>query len=203
VGRFGSHIALWLFSFGFAVCAGAAQPSIRFAEPVNVALKGGGVTEFDAYGRRFSLALVGNERVLQKLPVAHKNSLSSYRLWRGSVSGAPRSWVRLTESADGIEGVIWDGDELYAVTRYENIAALLTTPLAAAPKQTVVYRLSDAHDSLPADFCAAGMDGIAPEATALDQYKSLVGELQAGMPTPIFSRLKMAMPPRPCWRAST
>jgi hypothetical protein len=45
----------------------------------------------------------------------------------------------------------------------------------------VVYRLSDARDALPADFCASGGLGLAANATGLDQYKSLVTELQAGL----------------------
>ncbi len=156
---------------------GPAFDSVRRAR--QPALKGG-VTEFDAYGQRFSLLLESNDRALQKLPTAQKSTLSSYRLLRGTVAGAPGSWVRLTESPRGVEGAIWDGHEFYAVARYENVAALLTTPLAATPGQTVIYRLSDARDALPADFCAAD-DGVSAGATALDQYKSLVGELRTSM----------------------
>jgi hypothetical protein len=66
------------------------------------------------------------------------------------------------------------------VTRYDKVAPYLTTPLAAAPDQTVVYRLSDARDALPANFCgAAGGDAVKTDVTALDQYKSLLAELQA------------------------
>ena len=81
----------------------------------------------------FSLALTDNERVLAKLPAQRKQELQRYRLLRGTLDGQPGSWVRLTESPAGIEGAIWDGHDLYAVTSYERIAALLTTPLGAAP----------------------------------------------------------------------
>jgi hypothetical protein len=175
VGR-GSRIALGFVALGLAVGAAAAQPAIRFAEPVNLALKASHA-EFDAYGRRFSLALEGNDRVLQKLSGAQKSALGSYRMLRGSLAGVPGSWARLTETPAGIEGAIWDGAELYAVTRYENIAPFLTTPLAASPGQTVVYRLSDARDAMPADFCDAAGTQVAA-GTALDQYKEIVGELQ-------------------------
>lgn len=184
----GSRVALWLIALGFAAQADAGQPAIQYAEPVNIPLSSG-VSEFDAYGRRFSLALAGNDRVLQKLSATQKVSLESYRLLRGSVAGSPGSWVRLTETPEGVEGAIWDGQELYAVTRYENIADLLTTPLNATPGQTVVYRLSDTHDALPADFCsldaAAGTDKV----SALDQYKSMVAEMQiGGVITPSITR---------------
>ena len=54
--------------------------------------------------------------MLQKLPVQRKQQLAGYRLLRGTLDGAPGSWVRLTESPRGVEGAIWDGRELYAVT---------------------------------------------------------------------------------------
>jgi hypothetical protein len=189
----GSRIALCLFALGLVASAGAAQPAIQYAEPVNLALKSGstGSIAFQAYGRRFSLALTGNERVLQKLSPDQRSTLAAYRLLRGSVEGVPGSWVRLTETPRGVEGAIWDGQEFYAVTRYDSIAPLLTTPLAAAPDQTVVYRLSDARDALPTDFCEASPAGAIAKAdvTALDQYRALVAEMQTGgIITPSITR---------------
>ncbi len=175
----GSRIALWLMALGVVAPVGAGQPAIHYAEPVNIAMENG-VSEFDAYGRRFSLNLSTNERVFQRLSTTQKASLQSYRLLRGSVAGAPGSWVRLTETPQGTEGAIWDGREMYAVTRYENVADLLTTPLNAAPDQTVVYRLSDTRDALPADFCSLGDTAGGEKVTALDQYKSMVAEMQSG-----------------------
>jgi len=147
----GIRIPLWtafiLVAAQFVGAAGAQQ--IQFAEPVSLTL-GGSTAQFDAYGRRFSLTLTDNERVLSKLPVQRKQQLQQqYRLVRGSLDGQPGSWVRLTESGAGIEGAIWDGHDLYAVTRYGKIASKLTTPLAAGPDQTVVFRLSDTLEALP------------------------------------------------------
>ncbi len=187
MGRFGSRIALWVIFSGLAAHA-TAQQSIQFVEPVQLSLKNA-ATSFDAYGRRFSLTLVDNERVLRKLPAQRREQLDSYRLMRGTVDGAPGSWVRLTETPRGIEGAIWDGEELYAVTRYEHVAPYLTTPLQAVPGQTVMYRLSDARGSLPRDFCSLSGDALeGPEPTGLDQYKELVSELQAGTITPSITR---------------
>src|SRR5262245_49066084 len=98
-----------------AAAASANAQQIQYAEPVQLDV-GAGHTAFEAYGRHFSLALGDNERVLSKLPVARKQELQRYRLLRGSVEGQPSSWVRLTATADGIEGAIWDGHDLYAVT---------------------------------------------------------------------------------------
>ncbi len=142
----------------------------------------------------FSLALSDNERVLDKLPAQRKQDLQGYRLLRGTLDGQPGSWVRLTESAAGIEGAIWDGQDLYAVTTYERIASLLTTPLAAPPDQTVVYRLSDARDLLPQNFCAleAASPGVAKQ-TALDQYQAMVADLEGTSATSITRQLEIAL----------
>jgi len=182
--RNGSRFVLCLLSVGYTAIAAAQSfaptPSIQYAEPVALSLKSA-AADFDAYGRRFSLTLADNERVLNKLPAARKAELAPYKLVRGQVDGAAGSWVRLVQSADGVEGAIWDGQELYAVTSYRKIAAALTTPLDAAPGQTVLYRLSDVRDALPRDFCA---DGIPAEAqsgkapTGLDQYRAITQELQ-------------------------
>jgi hypothetical protein len=196
VGRIGSRIALCFLAWGLAAVAGAAQPAIRYAEPVNLALKSvagpSGSLSFNAYGRRFSLTLAGNERVLQKLSSGQRATLASYRLLRGSIDGVAGSWVRLTDTPRGVEGALWDGHDFYAVTRYENIAPFLTTPLAATPDQTVVYRLSDARDALPADFCEASAGSAlskAEGATVLDQYQAMIAELQTGgVVTPSITR---------------
>ena len=135
-----------LLAWGLAGIAAAATaaptPVIQYAEPVSLALSAS-AGQFDAYGRRFSLSLTDNGRVLEKLSVQRKAQLKPYKLLRGSLDGAPGSWVRLTESASGVEGAIWDGQDLYTVTTYERIAPYLTSPISAAPGQTVVYRLSD------------------------------------------------------------
>src|SRR6185369_12824696 len=66
-----------------------------------------------------------------------------------------------------------------AVTTYSRTAPYLTTPLAVGPDQTVVYRLSDAKDVLPRDFCGLGDDTVVTsKATGLDQYRALVADLQ-------------------------
>ena len=159
----------------------AQTPAIQYAEPVALAFKSG-TAQFDAYGRRFSLSLVDNDRVLDKLSAQRKQQLQAYRLLRGSLDGAPGSWVRLTETPAGVEGAIWDGHDLYTVTRYDRIAPYLTTPLDADAGQTVVYRLSDAIDVLPRDFCALADDAqMAKAANGLEQYQALVREIETGL----------------------
>lgn len=178
----GSRVALWLillssFWIGAAFAAGPT-PSIQYAEPVALSLKSSSA-ELDAFGQHFSLTLADNSQVLSKLPSSRRAELASVRLVKGVVAGSPGSWVRLTQTADGVEGALWDGRELYAVTRHDRIADLLVNPLDAAPAQAVIYKLSDLRDALPQDFCA--LDGASAESrvTALDQYNALVQEIGA------------------------
>ena len=176
-----------------AAASAASAQQIQFAEPVELSVAGTSAG-FDAYGRRFSLALTDNERVLSRLSAQRKLDFKSYRLLRGTLEGQPGSWVRLTETPSGIEGAIWDGRDLYAVTNYSRIAAYLTTPLMASPDQTVVYRLSDAHDLLPQDYCALGSDSVAThKQTALDQYQELVAELQDTAEAQITRQIEISM----------
>jgi len=173
----GRTIFTALVAFAATAAAHAERLQIQFAEKVQVSAAAGR-TEFDAYGRRFVLELAGNDRLLAKLPAQRKASLAKLHLWRGRLEGQPGSWLRLTEVDGRMEGVIWDGRDLYSVTRYEKIAPNLTTPLAAAPGDTVVFRLSDTLDFLPRAYCALerSADGLAPN-NGLVQYRKLVGEL--------------------------
>ena len=113
----GSRLALWFAALSLSAGAVAREPSIQYAEPVALAMKAG-AAQFDAYGRRFALTLIDNERVLSKLSGERRQQLSAYRMLRGSLDGAPGSWVRLTEFKGALEGAIWDGQDLYTVTRY-------------------------------------------------------------------------------------
>ncbi len=168
-------------------------PSIQYAEPVALTLSGGAETHFDAYGRRFALTLADNGRVLSQLSASRKAELAPIRMLRGAVDGVPGSWVRLTQSASGIEGAIWDGQELFAVTTYARVAHELASPLAVAGDQTVVYRLSDTRDALPRNFCAATAAATLPaETTGLDDYRAIVQEM-ALMTPPLTRQIEISL----------
>jgi hypothetical protein len=186
-------LSIWLYIGLLAAAAVTHAQQIQYAEPVQLDVRGA-TAGFDAYGRRFSLTLADNERALARLSTQRKRDLGTYRLLRGSLEGQPGSWVRLTESANGVEGAIWDGRDFYAVTRYERIAPLLTNPLDAAPGQTVVYRLSDARDLLPQDFCALGSDAVgASKQTTLDQYQGLVSNLEGAAEAQMTRQMEIAL----------
>ncbi len=169
-------IAACVLALAMASAAAAQQMKIQVAEPVSLAAESGHV-EFVAYGRRFSLRLESNQRALAKLPAARKAELVGIRLLRGAVDGVPGSWVRLIESGGQYEGAIWDGSDLYSITRYEKIAPHLGAPLGVAPDATFVYRLSDTTNALPDGFCAVE-DSAPPANDGLSQYRKLLGEIR-------------------------
>ena len=163
-----------------AASAQARSPMrIQYAEPVSLKASPG-ILSFDAYGRRFDLELRNNERVTASLAAQRKAELSRYHVYRGTLSGQAHSWVRLTEFSGRVEGAIWDGHDLYAVTTLDRIASSLTTPIGGTPSQTVVYRLSDTIDALPRNFCAVAPTVPQDKANnGLVQYRALVSELAA------------------------
>lgn len=168
-------------ALAWALGVSAQEMRIPFAEKVAITAATGH-TEFDAYGRRFSLTLENNSRLLSTLPAAQKAGLSETQLLRGKVVGVPGSWVRLARIGTGLEGAIWDGEDLYVVTSLARVAAQLTLPLAVGPSDSVVYRLSDVEGGLPAQFC--GLERGLPRSevgatSGLQQYKGMVAELRA------------------------
>lgn len=163
---------------GWSAAAFAQPMEIQYAEPVSFAAAPG-ASQFDAYGRRFSLELSGNERALSQLPAARKQQLKGIRLLRGKLAGIQKSWVRLTTFSGGIEGVIWDGQDLYSLTTYGRIAPSLSHKLAVPTSQTVVYRLSDTLNALPREYCATETSaGGLPANNGLAQYQKLTAELR-------------------------
>ncbi|AMN45647.1 hypothetical protein ACG33_00705 [Steroidobacter denitrificans] len=109
---------------------------------------------FDAYGRRFELSLETNAR-LNGL-VQSKSAPSSLSLYRGTLDGNPRSWVRLAAMAGEAHGMIWDGTDLYVIEPAQsNQAQSNQTPISSddmsdtspaatsEPSTPVIFRLAD------------------------------------------------------------
>ncbi|HEV7610004.1 MAG TPA: M12 family metallo-peptidase [Steroidobacteraceae bacterium] len=190
----GSKFVAALLALALSAAVQASErPHIQYAEKVTVTT-GTAQTQFDAYGRRFVLELQTNERALGHLKLTQPAAIAGYRLWRGVLAGFSGSWVRLTEHAGASEGVIWDGHDLYAVTRYEKIAAYLGTPMAAEPGDTVIFRLSDAINLLPSGYCATGpsIDGLAPD-NSLVQYRNMIAELQTQVSAGATKQIEISM----------
>ncbi|HEX6398170.1 MAG TPA: zinc-dependent metalloprotease family protein, partial [Steroidobacteraceae bacterium] len=192
----GSRFVAALVALG-VIAVAQARPSemrIQYAEPVDIA-PANGTVQLDAYGRRFTLELSTNDRLLASFSAPHKAQLARYRVMRGKLAGQPGSWVRLTSFSGRVEGAIWDGQDLYAVTRYADIAQALATPLDVRADQTVTFRLSDTYNALPKNFCAVEQ---APDAgkrsNALAIYKTMVSDLRANAQvTPVTRQMDVAL----------
>jgi uncharacterized repeat protein (TIGR01451 family)/MYXO-CTERM domain-containing protein len=119
---------------------------------------------FDAMGRSFELQLSPNSRLLAAARDITGGSVVPYR---GQLAGNDNSWVRIV-IADGLPtGLIWDGNELFAIERAgDNVVGADTT---------IIYRLADAYIEPGSMTCGAG--GELTNGAAI--YKSLSAELNA------------------------
>jgi Reprolysin (M12B) family zinc metalloprotease/Domain of unknown function DUF11 len=174
-------VAVW------SAFAQAGDFRILYAEPVDIRLEAsqraageksarGAHLSFDAYGRRFEIALEPNERLLSRLTPERRAALATYEVYRGTLDGLPGTWVRLTRRGEMLAGAIWDGQDLYALAPFVSTARFLVAPPAPAPR-TVVYRASDIHGVNGAQRYDAGP--LVAKETALDAYKTVVTELRA------------------------
>ncbi|MEP7243304.1 MAG: M12 family metallo-peptidase [Gammaproteobacteria bacterium] len=131
---------------------------------------------FNAYGRRFELSVAPNERIRRAMNAGNTRTMP----FEGSVDGAPGSWVRITRSASGWRGMIFDGHELYAIETAADIAGSTVEPLTTSGSAPVVYRLADA---LLADGVMACEIAEPPEPdeqpTAATAFNNLAHELHA------------------------
>jgi hypothetical protein len=128
------------------------------------ASKGDAATlEFTAYGRHFRLQLSNNQRLTQLA------AGSAVQLYKGTLEGVPRSWVRIS-ILDGLpRGMIWDGHELFIV----DSAAQAVNYGAAG---TVMFKLSDAVLEQGVSFTGDAVDKPGDPAAA---YDAMIGELRA------------------------
>lgn len=128
---------------------------------------------FDAYGRRFDIELRRNAS-LSRLP-------GSAAAWRGEVAGMAGSWVRLTETSQGLAGLIFDGSDVYAVEPDSVLDRLMVDGSAlrkaARNAGASIYRLRDALLIDMAGHCGA-QTPVAAAATGLDAWQALQQELQ-------------------------
>ncbi len=92
--------------------------------------------QLDALGQTFDLELQPNTGLVAELPA---DKLAGYSVMQGALVGNDASWVRLSETADGLTGAIFDGQQMFIVEPASNFDDL--GPDAAAA--SVVYRAAD------------------------------------------------------------
>jgi len=138
--------------------------------------RNGRPTGFEAYGRRFELALERNERLAFVSPAR----LPGVEALRGTLRNLPGSWVRITRTPAGLYGMFSDGQQIYVIEPAHELAASAVTPLAARGSEPVVYRLADTV--LPIDGATCGTVTLADVArggqSGADQFAATIAELQ-------------------------
>ncbi|MGI9204368.1 MAG: M12 family metallo-peptidase [Woeseiaceae bacterium] len=116
---------------------------------------------FDAFGRQFELTLEEN-RALTSV-VRNQSVLESIDVYRGRIAGEEDTWVRLTLENDSPKGMLWDGQEMYAIDSVDN--------------QTAIYRLADLRvsgDELSCTVAATPRNGN-------DLLKAVIAETSANI----------------------
>ena len=170
-------LAAWAV-LSLSAAAHAGQISLLHHEPLqrlniaSAAIDGSqkiGVTgpvdmRFDALGRVFDLQLSPNSRLLDAARDIPGGAVIPYR---GELTGVANSWVRIV-IADGMpSGLVWDGNELFAIERPgQNLAG---------SDAAIIYRLADAVITPGSMTCGAG-DSLT---NGGEVYKSMVTELSA------------------------
>ena len=127
---------------------------------------------FDAYGRHFEVNLESNDNIARGVPAGR----SDIKPYRGTLTGATGSWVRLTRTQTGWRGMVSDGHELYAVEPVSTSTGGGSNPAPA------IYRLTDAIIPEGAAYCGTETDesllgGAAGRATASQAYSSIAKDL--------------------------
>jgi hypothetical protein len=123
------------------------------------------VLSFDAMGRSFDLQLEPNDRLFSG---SSRDALTSgVEIYRGQLANDPDSWARIVVY-DGVpRGLVWDGNEMFAIEAPGDSLMQTATP--------VIYRLADVIIDPGSMTC-----GVESSPTnAMGTYNKLVRELAA------------------------
>ena len=136
--------------FAFIICVlfsanviASDAVTVRYSEPLNIVASDRIVSNntqkpspvetrdfaFDAFGKRFDIALTSNRALLSREQrAAVSNSIGIYR---GTVSGVDGSWARIVMVDDVPRGMLWDGADMYAIETNK------------AGDKAIIFRLAD------------------------------------------------------------
>lgn len=161
-------------AFTWTVTASAAgkvshRPRILYAEPIAPqwsapSRSADAAMRFDAFGRRFELALRPNDR-LAGATGARKGRLAS----------VPGSWVRLTRNGAALTGIIFDGREYFGIEPAQSVREFLPPDAPVPAGDNLIYRLSDLL--LDREALACGLAGDDAPLTAAAAIDALVSEM--------------------------
>lgn len=132
-------------------------------------LRGAGpvTLSFDALGRSFDLQLEPNVGLLS---AASRSALSAgVEIYRGRLAGDPDSWARIVVYDGMPRGLIWDGEQLFAIEAPGDTIVETSSP--------VIYRLADMFISPGTMSC--GTESLSGNGAVV--FGKLVGELGTAM----------------------
>ncbi|MGH8178150.1 MAG: M12 family metallo-peptidase [Steroidobacter sp.] len=129
---------------------------------------------FDAFGRRFEMSLDTNHALINQLQ--SKSTASSLQLYRGRLKNASDSWVRIAVKNGAVQGMFWDGADLYVIEPAAQIRDSLVAPLDAGAAETIIFRLADVSIASSEASCAVEAADDARQGS--QEYESLVRELK-------------------------
>lgn len=133
------------------------NPKIGGAGPVKLS--------FDALGRTFDLRLEPNTGLL---PASSDTAYSQeLKIYRGRLAGKPASWVRVVIFEGMPRGLIWDGEQMFAIEAPGDSVLPLTEP--------VIYRLADTLISPGTLSCG----DVSLSTNGATHFQKLMGELSA------------------------
>ncbi|NOX69392.1 MAG: DUF11 domain-containing protein [Gammaproteobacteria bacterium] len=120
---------------------------------------------FDALGRTFDLRLEPNDGLLSAS--SRIVSSESLKIYRGRLAGASGSWVRIVSLNGMPRGLIWDGEQMFAIEAPGDSELSLTEP--------VIYRLADTLVAPGTLSC--GNTSLSTNGATV--FQKLMGELSA------------------------
>lgn len=164
-----------------ATFAQSASPTIKRFETFRTTLLGGrpSVMAAGTTVQRLQLPAFGQTFRLRVQPNSSLSGISSdpeLRLLHGTIADKPTSWVRLSYRGSEVQGLIWDGRDLYAVEPASAVAGLVTASAQLPAQGSIIFRLADAEVALAADFCGAS-PGEASASDGMTAYQDMVDEL--------------------------
>ncbi len=122
---------------------------------------------FDALGKTFDLQLEPNDGLL---PAGFASTLAGgVEVYRGQLAGVPDSWTRIVMFKGMPSGLIWDGEELFAIEAPGDSSLPISSP--------VIYRLADTFITPGTMSCGTG----AFATNGAIMFKKLSGEIGTAM----------------------
>ncbi len=143
--------------------AASNNVTVSHFEPLQRMSSDSAALSFDALGRTFDLQLEPNDRLLSRL--SRDGLTDGIDIYRGTLAGHPDSWVRIVVYDGMPRGLVWDGEEMFAIEAPGDSSLQLTTP--------VIYRLADMLIAPGTMTC--GVESL--PVNGMGSYNNLVGEL--------------------------